>query len=73
MIILNKVEYLLEWLNVAIVDITLVPKSKLYSLLKEGWKWIPYVTKYLSLSFLSNRKGSLLLGNITKIVKLVLS
>jgi hypothetical protein len=71
MIVLNEVEYLLEWPDAAVANTTLVPEFKLYSLLKEGRKRIPYVAKYLSLSFLSNRKGSLLLGNITKMAKLV--
>jgi hypothetical protein len=56
----------------AVTNIILVSESKLYSLLKEGWKQILYVIKYLSLSFLFDRKGSLLLGNITKIAKLAL-
>jgi hypothetical protein len=38
MIIFNEVEYLLEWLDVAIINTTLILESKLYSLLKEGWK-----------------------------------
>jgi predicted HAD superfamily phosphohydrolase len=38
MIVFNEAEYLLEWLDVAVANTTLVSKSKLYSLLKEGWK-----------------------------------
>jgi len=61
MITLNKAKRLPEWPDTAIADTILVPESKLYSLLREGRKQILYIVKYLSLSFSSNEKTSLLL------------